>query len=255
MQPVAVPIAAERTRRHEGELPSAMSPLSEAEKEAIVRAEYFPRAHRIGLITSLIHVVIFFLPPVYLMVFYGVPADWGKIMQGAAATWSFSLPFWFIEPVSYFLVLGVCGTYISFLAGNISNFRLPVSAVAQEVAQVQEGSHEGEIISTLALTVTQVMITVSALTGAIFVSAIVGLLPVPVVAAFDWLLPSIWGAIVAQFGLRNWRYAAVAVPASVVVVVYSGLPGWSHIPILVVLMVALALFTHKRRIWMSKETD
>lgn len=253
MQPTAV--VDERTRRHEGKLPSAMSPLSEAEKEAIVRAEYFPKAHRIGLITSLLHVVIFFLPPLYLMVFYGLPADWGKIVQGAAATWSFSMPFWFIEPVSYFLVLGTCGTYISFLAGNIANFRLPVSAVAQEVAQVKEGSHEGEIISTLAIAATQMMITVSALTGAIFVTAIVGLLPVPVVAAFDWLLPSIWGAIVAQFGLRNWRYAAVAVAASVVVVAYSGLPGWSHIPILVVAMVALALFTHKRRIWVSKETD
>ncbi len=255
MQQIAAPIVDERTSRDEGKLQSAMSPLSEAEKEAIVRAEYLPKAHRIGLITSLIHVVIFFLPPLYLMVFYGLPADWGKIMQGAAATWSISMPFWFIEPVSYFLVLGVCGTYISFLAGNISNFRLPVSAVAQEVAQVKEGSHEGEIISTLAIAATQMVITVSALAGAIFVSAIVGLLPVPVVAAFDWLLPSIWGAIVAQFGLRNWRYAAVAVTASVVVVIYSGLPVWSHIPILVAVMVALALFTHKRRIWVSEETD
>ena len=67
--------------------------------------------------------------------------------------------------------------------------------------------------------------------------------------------PSIWGAIVAQFGLRNWRSAAVAVTASVVVVAYSGLPGWNHVPVLVVAMVALALFTHKRRIWVSKETD
>lgn len=255
MRPLAVTVMDERTGRHEGAPPSAMSPLSEEEKEAIVRAEYYPRAHRIGLVTSLIHVGIFFLPPLYLMVFYGLPADWGRIMQGAAVTWSTSMPFWFIEPVSYFLVLGTCGTYISFLAGNISNFRLPVSAVAQEVAQVKEGSHEGEIISALAITATQLMITVSALAGAIFVSAIVGLLPVTVVAAFDWLLPSIWGAIVAQFGLRNWRYAAVAVAASVVVVVYSGLPVWSHIPILVALMVALALFTHKRRIWMSEETD
>ena len=112
---------------------------------------------------------IFFLPPVYLMVFYGLPAEWGPIMQGAASVWSFSAPFWFIEPVSYFLILGTCGTYISFLAGNISNFRLPVSAVAQEVAGVQQGSHEGEVISTIAITATQVMMTISALTGALFV--------------------------------------------------------------------------------------
>ena len=229
---------------HEEE--SARSPLSATEKEAIVRKDYFPAAHRIGLITSLMHVVIFFLPPIYLMVFFGLPADWSAIMEGAAATWSFSMPLWLIEPVSYFMVLGVCGTYIGFTAGNISNFRLPVSAVAQEVAQVQEGSPEGEIISTLAIAATQVMITLSALTGAMFVSAIISLLPVSVVAAFDWLLPSIWGAIFVQFGLRNWRYAVVALTASILVVTYSGLPGWSHTPFLVILMVAVALFTYNR---------
>jgi hypothetical protein len=255
METRAVQNLGERGRRLEGESLPARSPLDKAEKETVMQAEYFPTAHRIGLITSLIHVVIFFLPPLYLTVFYGLPSDWGKIMQGAAGAWSFSLPLWFIEPISYFLVLGVCGTYISFLAGNISNFRLPVSAVAQEVAQVQEGSPEGEIISTLAIAATQLMITVSALMGAIFVSAMVGLLPVSVLAAFEWLLPSIWGAIVVQFGLRNWRYAVVAVIASVVVVIYSGLPGWSHVPVLVALMVTLALFTHNRGICLPKDRN
>jgi hypothetical protein len=223
-----------------------VSALSEAEKEAILRAEYYPSAHRIGLVTSLIHVAVFFLPALYLTFFHGLPADWGKILQGAVATWSFSMPMWLLEPVSYFLVLGVCGTYISFLAGNISNFRLPVSAVAQEVAQVEEGSHEGEIISTLAIVASQVMLTVSALTGAIFVSAIVSVLPAQAVAAFDWLLPSIWGAIMVQFGMRSWRLAAAAVVTSIVVVIYSGLPSWSYTPILVALMVALALFAYGR---------
>jgi hypothetical protein len=174
----------------------------------------------------------------YLTLFYALPADWAKIMEGTAATWSFSMPLWFIEPVSYFLVLGICGTYISFLAGNISNFRLPVSAVAQQVAQVQEGSHEGEVISTLAIATTQMMITLSALTGAIFVTAIVGSLPGSIVAAFDWLLPLI-----------------VAVITSLVVVIYSGLPGWSHTPALVALMSVVALFTHKRGLWMCDEAS
>ena len=157
--------------------PAATSPLSATEKDAIARVEYYPAAHRIGLVTSLLHVAIFFLPPLYLMVFHGAVPNWDQIAQGTAVTWSTSLPMWFIEPLSYFLVLGVCGTYIGFLAGNISNFRLPVSAVAQAAAQVKEGSTEGEIVSTVAIVATQVMITLSALTGAIFVTAIVRVLP------------------------------------------------------------------------------
>jgi hypothetical protein len=175
-------------------------------------------------------------------------------MEGTATTWSTSLPMWLIEPLSYFLVLGVCGTYVGFLAGNVANFRLPVSAVAQEAAQVAEGSTEGEIVSTVAIVATQVMLTLSALSGAIFVSAIVGQLPATVVAAFDWLLPSIWGALVVQFGLRNWRYAAVAVTASMVVVTWSGLPTWTHTALVVLLMVFLAVFTYRRRVWMTLET-
>ena len=241
--------------RRNAAAPSAVSPFTVAEKDAIARVEYYPAAHRIGLVTSLIHVFIFFLPPLYLMVFHGAKADWPKILQGTATTWSTSLPLWFIEPVSYFLVLGVCGTYIGFLAGNIANFRLPVSAVAQEAAQVEEGSTEGEIVSTVAIVATQIMITLSALLGAIFVSAIVRVLPATVIAAFDWLLPSIWGALVVQFGLRNWRYAVVAVGAAILVVTYSGLPPWSHTALLVVLMVFLAAFTYKRRIWMTLQPE
>src|SRR5512146_833629 len=179
------------------------SPLSEAEKAAIIEKEYAPKAHRIGLITSFIHIAIFFLPPLYIMFFFNIPVDWGAVGRGTIAVWGFSMPFWFIEPISYFVVLGVAGTYISFLAGNISNFRLPVSAVAQEVAGVREGSHEGEIVSTLAIVATQVMLTIAALAGAIFVTIVVKYLPKSFVAAFDWLLPSIWGAIVIQFALRK----------------------------------------------------
>jgi hypothetical protein len=38
------------------------------------------------------------------------------------------------------------------------------------------------------------------------------------------------------------------------VVVYSGLPGWSHIPLLVAGMVALALLTHRLHVWVPKVT-
>ncbi|HSR13822.1 MAG TPA: hypothetical protein VLS90_20410, partial [Thermodesulfobacteriota bacterium] len=115
---------------------SGESPLSEAEKAEIIQKEYSPKAHRIGLTTALIHILIFFLPPLYITYYFGIAVDWAAVGKGTIAVLGFSAPFWFIEPISYFVVLGIAGTYISFLAGNISNFRLPVSAVAQEVAGV-----------------------------------------------------------------------------------------------------------------------
>lgn len=240
----------EKTNKLAGE-----SPLSIAEKEEIMRKEYAPKAHRGGLIFSLIHILIFFLPPLYIMFYFNIPVDWTAVGKGTVAVLGFSAPFWFIEPISYFLVLGIAGTYISFLAGNISNFRLPVSAVAQEVAGVREGSHEGEIVSTLAIVATQIMLTLAALSGAIFVTIVVKYLPKSFVAAFDWLLPSIWGAIVIQFALRKWQYAVVAILVSIYVDIYSPLPTWSHVPIIVFFMAIFALKLYGQKIWLIAEKE
>ncbi|MBI4279886.1 MAG: hypothetical protein HY660_15655 [Armatimonadetes bacterium] len=229
---------------------TGVSPLSEAEKDRIMVGEYTPKAHRIGLWTNLIHSVIFFLPPVYVMVFYKIPVDWGTVAKGWASMMGFSGPFWIIEPISYFVILGVAGTYISFLAGNISNFRIPVSAVAQEVAGVREGSHEGEIISNIAIVASQVVLTISALLGAVVVTLVLKALPRPIVAAFDFLLPAIFGAIYMQFAIRHWRYGVVTLLVAIAVVVYSGLPGWSHIPVVVFVMAILAVLLYNRGIWL-----
>ena len=229
--------------------PSGNSSLPIARQDEIMRTEYAPAAHRIGLTVSLIHIAIFFLPPLYIMFYFDVAVDWAAVSKGTVAVLGFSAPLWLIEPISYFVVLGISGTYISFLAGNISNFRLPVSAVAQEVAGVREGSHEGEIVSTIAIAASQIMLVLAALSGAIFVTMVVKLLPAGVVAAFDWLLPSIWGAIVVQFALRKWQFAVVAILLSVYVDIYSPLPTWLHIPVIVSVMALLATKLYQRNIW------
>jgi len=101
----------ETTKKLAGE-----SPLSFAEKEEIIQKEYAPKAHRLGLIISLIHIAIFFLPPLYIMFYFNVPVDWAAVGKGTIAVLGFSAPFWFIEPISYFLVLGIAGTYISVVS-------------------------------------------------------------------------------------------------------------------------------------------
>ena len=127
--------------------------------------------------------------------------------------------------------------------------------MAQEAARVREGSHEGEIVSTLAIVATQIMLVIAALSGALFVTTVIKLLPAGLVAAFDWLLPSIWGAIVVQFALRKWQYAVVAVLFAAYIDVYSPLPTWLHIPVIVFFMAVLAIKLHGRGIWLIAKND
>jgi len=230
-----------------------MSSLPDEQKEAIIKKEYCAEIHTWGLVLSLIHAVIIFLPPLFLLFVYGIFPGWATIGKAFASTAAIAGPYWFIEPVSYFLILGVGGTYISFLAGNISNMRLPVSAVAQEVAGVREGSPEGEIIGGIGISVSQVMLTIAVLAGAVVVTLIIDVLPKNIKGAFDFLLPCLWGAIVGQFALRAPQYAIVALIVGVPLVMFSGLPDWTQIPVMVFGLAILAILLFKRGIWVPKK--
>ncbi len=230
-----------------------MSPLPLEEKEAIIKNEYGPKVHLVGLLTSLGQAVIIFLPALFMLVAYGVWPGWTIIGKAFVSTAAIAGPYWFIEPVSYFLILGIGGTYISFLAGNISNMRLPVSAVSQEVAGVREGSPEGEIIGAIGIVASQWALTIATLAAAIVVTVVIGFLPKSVTGAFDFLLPCLWGAIFGQFALRSPQYAILAMIIGIPLVMWSGLPTWTLIPIMVFGLAILSVFLFKRGIWVPKK--
>jgi hypothetical protein len=158
---------------------------------------------RTGVVFVLIPMFMCFLPNLYLYMAHGVFPPLGVALKAWGMIAAIYGAFYIAEPISYYPVLGLTGTYISFLSGNISNLRLPCSAVAQESVGVEPGTPESEIVSTLGL-------AGSVLTNLLFVSlaavagaAILGLLPVPVQNAFKtYTVPAIFGAMMGQFGAK-----------------------------------------------------
>ena len=94
--------------------------------DAYYNDEFMPRAHRVGRATLLIAMVVCLLPALYLSFWLGAFPGMGVILGAFLAVAAFAGIIWIVEPVSYFPVLGVCGSYMSFLSGNIGNMRLPV---------------------------------------------------------------------------------------------------------------------------------
>lgn len=70
------------------------------------------------------------------------------VMAGIAAQLPAVVAAYFYEPISYFAILGIAGTYMGFLSGNVNNMRAPCASIAQSAANVEEGSDEGGIIAT-----------------------------------------------------------------------------------------------------------
>ncbi|MDD4552143.1 hypothetical protein RBH88_00990 [Aminobacterium sp. MB27-C1] len=178
-------------------------------------------AVKIGFITVIIPTLMCFLPNIYLYLRYGAfpPVSvalksWGMIAAIFGA-------FYVVEPVSYYPILGLTGTYISFLSGNIGNLRVPCSAVAQEVVGVEAGSPEAEIVSTLGLTgsvVTNLFFTTLA---AIAGTALLAVFPEPIAIAFkQYTVAAIFGAVFGQFTLKypKLAVAGIAIPLLIYIV-------------------------------------
>lgn len=126
-------------------------------KEEIYSKDYIPYSIKYGRMTSLIGVVASFVPLIVLALVFGVMPTAKAIAAAAAIRISACLVYYFIEPISFQPVLGIPGTYMAFLSGNISNLRVPCSSVAQQAAGVQEGTPEGAVISTVGVAVSVVV--------------------------------------------------------------------------------------------------
>lgn len=173
-------------------------------------SEYIPYIVKWGRITNLLGVVLSFGPILVLSLVFGLTPEVNTIISGAVAIWSVIALFWVIEPVSYFPILGIPGTYMSFLSGNISNLRLPCSAVAQEAAGVEVGSEKGSIIATLGIAVSIIVNVVILTIGVIAGTSILGAMPPSVTDALGYILPALFGAIFAQFATAQPKIGAVA---------------------------------------------
>ncbi len=159
---------------------------------------------RIGVITMILASVTAFLPVIYLCISQGIVPDIGEVMK----CWALSAAAWgalyVVEPITYYTVVGLSGTYVAFLTGNLANLRIPCAATALEVTGIEPGTREGEIVSTLGITgsaITSIFFT----TLAAFVGAqLLAILPEVVVTAFsNYTVPAIFGAVLGQYALKE----------------------------------------------------
>ncbi len=173
--------------------------------------DYIPYITRWGLITNLLGVLFSFFPALICTFVFGLNPGIGAIIAGFIMQASVSGVFWFVEPISYFPVLGVPATYMAFLSGNIGNLRLPASVAAQNAASVEAGTDQGTIIATVGVAVSIIVNIVFLTLGVVLGSSILSMLPKTVVAALNNILPALFGAMLAQQFIPNPQIGTVAV--------------------------------------------
>ena len=196
--------------------------------------EYTPKINRIGKLTGYLGVLVAFTPALVLAVVYGIVPKPAALLTAFISGASAFGVLWFVEPISYFPVVGPAGTYMAFLSGNISNMRIPCASMAQVAAEVEPGTEKGSIIATLGMAVS-IIINVSVLTiGAILGSSVLAMHPDSVKAELNYLLPALFGALFVQFGIKMIKHSVIMVVIAFALYfaigmgVFNWLPGASN---------------------------
>ena len=212
---------------------------------------YIDSVHRDGRIWNLSVMVLLFLFPVVVALFFGVTPDWGALGLGLVATAPMYWVVGVIETVTYVPMLGAGGSYLSFVTGNISNLKLPCALNALEQNEVSASSEEGEVISTIAIATSSIVTTVIIIIGVVLIVPLTPILSNPALQpAFDQILPALFGGLGVAFVSKNWKIAVAPVLLMLALFVFvpalnSGTVG-IMVPVSAVFTILVARILYKK---------
>ena len=173
---------------------------------------YIDSVHRDGSIWNLSMTFLLLAFPVVIAIIWGVLPDWQGLAMGLLATMPMYWAVGLIEFFTYIPMLGIGGSYLSFVTGNISNLKLPCALNAMEQNGVTANSEEGEVISTIAIATSSIVTTVIIILGVIAIVPLTPVLQAPVLQpAFEQILPALFGGLGVVFVSKNWKLSVAPI--------------------------------------------
>ncbi|HMM20661.1 MAG TPA: hypothetical protein PKA10_07960 [Selenomonadales bacterium] len=193
------------------------------------KLDFNARLIRIGTVTLIAGIIANFVPVLYLWLAHGaIPPiqDILKIWTVALVTFGVS---WVVQPLTFFSMLGLSGSYIGWLAGSVADLRCPAVTMAQKVTGYEPGTPEGDVISTIGITgtvfVSLTMMAVFTVIGA----NIINILPVFIKKSFAVILPAVFGAVYVELASKHLKLGAATIVTGLVMAFLApqlGVPGW-----------------------------
>lgn len=158
--------------------------------------------HRIGRIMLISAVILLVAVPFVVGAMYGVMPDMKGFLSGFAKVGLIYIPVAIVEFLVYTPMLGVGGSYLSFLTGNVTNMKIPCAMNARDIAGTKAGTAEDEIVSTISVATSAITTTL------VIVLGVVLLVPLQPVLQSETLLPAFNNVVPALFGALGLKYFA-----------------------------------------------
>lgn len=186
---------------------------------------YDQKVIRNGRITMGLAIIANFIPAIYVGLRYDAMPTLGVIFQIwgiVAASYGIS---WIVQPIAYYPTMGPAGSYIGWLAGSCGDIRMPAASMAQKVAGVEDGTHEGQVIGTIGVACS-VLVSASLITLFVFIgSLVIPLLPEFITASFSYILPALFGAIFVDQCRKDLKPGVCTLVAALIIMTFGSKLG------------------------------
>ena len=214
-------------------------------------SNYIKKTDLYGKIWMWTAALVILLVPIAICVAFDAWPKVTAVLQGllgvAPIYWTVGV----IEIITYTPMLGMGGTYLSFVTGNVTALKAPAALTAMENNDVDVNSEEGEVISTIAIATSSIVTTLILVLGILGLAAITPILNNPVLEpAFQQITPALFGGLGVAFISKNWKIAIAPILLMLVLFIFvpalnSGTVG-IMVPVSVLFTIAAARIMYKR---------
>ena len=156
--------------------------------------------HKIGRITSIAVIALLVSLPFIVGMMNQVSPDGAGFLSGFAKVGIIYIPVAIVEFLVYTPMLGVGGSYLSFITGNVTNMKIPCVMNARDIAGTTAGTPENEIVSTISVATSAIV------TMAVIVAGVILLVPLQPILQSEVLLPAFNNVVPALFGALGLKY-------------------------------------------------
>ncbi|MCG7344802.1 small-conductance mechanosensitive channel [Sporosarcina sp. ACRSL] len=219
---------------------------AKSESASSSMARFHEQSHFWGRLTILLVMIASVGLPAYLSFVLGAHPGWGPILAGLIGYAAFIGVLWILEPITYFPILGIGGTYIAFLSGNIANLCVPCSSAAQKAVGAELGTKKAEIAGVLGIALASLTNTIIIILTVLTGTFIVNLIPESIQASFVFVLPAVFGAVLGQFAFSKPKYGVMAVLIGIGVF-FSPIPSLIKIASCVAISIAIIYNVEKAK--------
>lgn len=214
-------------------------------------SDYMKKLHKYGTIWNLSMMVILLAFPLAIWLIFGATPDFKGLLLGLIATAPMYWAVGVVEVITYIPMLGIGGSYLSFVTGNISNLKLPCALGALEQAEVKANSEEGEVVSTVAIAVSSIVTTIIIILGVLLITPLTPILNSEALApAFAQMLPALFGGLGVVFISKNVKIAIL--PITLMMVLFIAIPALNEgtvgimVPVSVIFTLVMSRIMYKK---------